>query len=363
MAAEDGREDSDLSALLRHQPYRFEFFQAVRVLEALARERAARDPRHPAAPVGQDHAPEREHVRFRALPSQGFPAAPISQVRESPGGGPPEAAVTFLGLTGPLGVLPPHYTTLLIRRVRDRDFALRDFLDLFHHRLISLFYRAWEKYRLPVAYERAAREGQTDPVSQVVYCLAGFGTDGLRGRQAVTDGAILYYAGHMAHYPRSAAALEGLLEDYFGLPVRVEQAAGQWLTLEDADRSRLPDGESPDGRNAELGLSLVAGERVWDVQSKIRVRVGPLSYGQFRRFTPVGDGLKELGQLTRTFVGPELDFEVVPLLKPTDAPPCVLLDGGPDAPRLGWNTWVHDGDYVSVVADASFFVDGGPGGL
>jgi type VI secretion system protein ImpH len=363
MAAEDGRKDPDLSDLVRGEPYRFDFFQTVRLLEAAARERAGRDPRHPAASVGGDHAPDREHVRFRAALSLSFPAAPLTQVRSPASGGPAEAIVTFLGLVGPHGVLPPHYTALILRRLRDKDFALRDFLDLFNHRAVSLFYRAWEKYRLPIACERAARDGTTDPATHAVYCLTGLGTDGLRGRQAVSDGAFLYYAGHFAHFPRSAAALEALLAEYFGLPVEIEQAAGQWLTLADADRSRLPDDEFPEGRNAGLGLTAVAGERVWDVQSKFRVAVGPLTYGEFRRFMPDGNGLQQLGALTRTYVGPELDFEILPLLKPTEAPPLVLAGDGPDGPRLGWNTWVHEGDYVSVLSDASFFVEAGVAGV
>jgi type VI secretion system protein ImpH len=363
MAAEDGRQGPDLSDLVRDEPYRFDFFQAVRLLEAAARERADRDARHPAAAVGRDDAPDREHVRFRAALSLSFPAAPLAQVRTPAGGGPIQAVVTFLGLVGPQGVLPPHYTSLLIRRLRDKDFALRDFLDLFNHRVVSLFYRAWEKYRLPIAYERAARTATTDPASQALYCLVGFGTDGLRGRQPVPDGAFLYYAGHYAHFPRSAVALEALLAEYFGLPVEIEQAAGQWLTLADADRSRLPDDDFPDGQNAALGLTALAGERIWDVQSKVRVVIGPLTYAEFQRFMPDGNGLQQLGALTRTYVGPDLDFEVLPLLKPTDAPTLVLAGDGPGGPRLGWNTWVHDGDYESVLSDASFFVEPAPAGV
>jgi type VI secretion system protein ImpH len=368
MAAADGRESVGLSERLAHEPYRFDFFQVVRLLEMAAREAAAADPRRPSAPVGQDGGPESEHVRFRAQPTLGFPAAPVSQIRapatapdngRPPGA--PEAVVSFYGMTGPLGALPQHYTALLLRRVRAKDFSLRDFLDLFNHRALSLFFRAWEKYRLPWSFERARHDGTTDAVSQSLYCLTGFGTGGLRGRQRVPDEAILFYAGHLAHYPRSAAALEALLADYFELSVEIQQAQGQWLTLDDADCSCLPGPGEPEGGANALGVSVFLGERVWDVQSKFRVRIGPLRYAQFCGFLPDGDGLRALGQLTRTFVGPDLDFEVIPLLLPTDAPPCVLAGDGPDAPRLGWNTWIHDGDYVSVIADASFLVDGGPG--
>jgi type VI secretion system protein ImpH len=351
-----------LAERLLTEPYSFDWFQAVRVLERWARQVA---PARPSAPVGTDVTPDQEHVFFRALASQAFPAAPLNQVRDSPGGPsaggrerpsgkPIEAIVTFFGLTGPEGVLPAHYTSLLMRRIRAKDFALRDFLDMFNHRALSHFFRAWEKYQLPASFERAALDGETDPVTQLIFCLAGYGTGGLRGRLTVPDAAFLFYAGHFAHFPRSATALEGLLTDYFGLPVRLEQVVGQWLSLAEGDGSRMPDDDYPDGRNNELGLSVLIGERVWDVQSRFAVRLGPLRYEQFRTFMPDGDGLRELVELLRAYVGPEFDFEVIPLLLPTDAPPCILASEGDTAARLGWNAWVHDGDYVSVISDASF---------
>jgi type VI secretion system protein ImpH len=362
MAAADGREGADLNGRLLHAPFHFDFFQAVRLLELRARERAERDPRRPSAPIGQDAAPQSEHVRFRAQPTLGFPTAPVSQVRES-GDGPPEAFVTFSGLFGPLGALPQHYTTLVLRRVRDKDFSLRDFLDLFTHRALSLFFRAWEKYRLPWTYERSRRDGTTDLISQSLFCLTGFGTAGLRGRQRVTDETILFYAGHLAHYPRAAVALEALLADYFDLPVEVVQAQGQWLTLDDGDCSCLPGNDNLDGCSNELGVSVFLGERVWDVQSKFRVRVGPLRYSQFRQFMPDGDALEVLCQLARTYAGPDLDFDVMPVLRRDEAPRCLLGDrDGHDPSRLGWNTWVHDDDYADHLTDAVFFVDSGTGG-
>lgn len=366
MAAADGRESADLSARLAETPFRFDFFQAVRLLELLARERAGHDHRHPSAPVGQDGAPRHEHVRFRAQPTLGFPAAPLSQVREPADDGQPpgpvEAVVTFLGLTGPQGTLPQHYTTLLLRRIRDRDYALRDFLDLFNHRAVSLFYRAWEKYRLPWTYERARRDQTTDPITQILFCLTGFGTAGLRGRGRVADEALLFYAGYLAHYPRSAAALEALLADYFDLPVAVEQAQGQWLTLDDRDCSCLPGPGEPAGCNNDLGVSVFLGESVWDVQSKFRVRVGPLRYAQFRRFMPDGDALAVLCQLARTYAGPDLDFDVLPVLLPTEAPRCRLGGDEAAASRLAWNTWLHEDDYAENLTDAVFFMDSGLGG-
>ena len=106
-----------------------------------------------------------------------------------------------MGLTGPSGVLPEHYTRLLIERLRAKDYTLRDFLDLFNHRVISLFYRAWEKYRFQFVYEQvklgAVGDETEDFFTKCLYCLVGMGTGGLRGRQKIDDETFLYYGGHL----------------------------------------------------------------------------------------------------------------------------------------------------------------------
>jgi type VI secretion system protein ImpH len=365
MAAAHGRENPGLSEQLFQEPHRFDFFQAVRLLERLAHEQTRHDPRRQRQPVGQDQLPEREVVRFRTLPSLSFPASAVSQIRppERRAGAPnaepspPEMVVTFLGLVGAAGVLPYHYTALLRRRMRLKDQALRDFLDLFHHRLLSLFYRAWEKYRLPVNYERfqlgGTRAGE-DAISQGLYCLVGLGTGGLRGRLAFDDEAFLFYAGHFAHAPRSAVALECLLEDYFEMPIRVQQLQGQWLALEREDQALLPDAEHPRGCNNRLGLDLVVGERVWEVQSKFRLRVGPLTYRQFRALMPNGDGLRPLCQLARTYAGAEFDFDVQGVLAAAEVPWCRLGSANDDGAYLGWNTWVRCEAFAHSAEDAVF---------
>src|SRR5262249_29958702 len=154
----------------------------------------------------------------------------------------------------------------------------RDFLDVFHQRVVTLLYQAWEKYRLPFAFERArlAPGGATDPISEVLWCLAGFGTSGLRGRLDVADGAFLFYSGHFAHYPRAARAVEGMLAEYCERRGGVLQLQGQWLYREPDDCPQMAGPAEPAGRNCQLGVSLLAGSRVWDIQSRIRLRLGPL---------------------------------------------------------------------------------------
>ena len=140
------------------------------------------------------------------------------------------------------------------------------------------------------------------------------------------------------------------------MPIRVEQAQGQWLTLEDEDRSLMPGGARPEGWNAQLGMDLVVGERVWDVQSKFRIRLGPVGYAEFRRFFPGSDGLRRLGELTRSYVGTEFDFDVQTLLRPDAVPWCQLQSEGEDPARLGWNTWVRCNPLERPVEDAIFEV-------
>src|SRR5262249_27204564 len=263
----------------------------------------------------------------------------------------PEMSVAFLGLFGAVGVLPHHYTSLLIRRIRDKDFSLRDFLDLFNHRLISLFHRAWEKYRLPFLYERvrfAGRAHDADSCTQALYSLVGLGTPGLRGRLEVDDQAFLYYGGHFAHFPRSASALGQILGDYFGTPIVVQQVQGQWLYLELEEQSRLPGASRGLGRNNRLGGDVVVGARVWGGPRQVRLRVGPLSYAEFRGLMPDGHALRPLCQMTRTYVGPGLDFDVQPVLMPDEVPWCRLEAGG-DGPLLGWNTWVRNRPFTREV--------------
>jgi type VI secretion system protein ImpH len=366
VSASVGRKTAALSQRLLDEARCFDFFQAVRLLERLARERAADGARSGDRattkawrPVGQDW-PEREAVRFRALAALSFPTSAIREIRPATGPDaderPLEMFVTFLGLTGPSGVLPQHYTALLSERIRHKDFALRDFLDLFHHRLLSLFYRAWLKYRLPFTYEQSrldAAAEDSDPCTWSLYCLVGLGSASLRHRLAVDDEAFLYYGGHFAHHPRSADSLERLLVDYFGLAVRLQQFHGQWLHLGEDDCSQFPGPQCPQGRNFQLGV-LVVGRRVWDLQSKFRLRLGPLTYEQFRGFMPDGDAFRRLCELTRSYVGLEFDYDVQPVLKRAEVPACRLETHGPERRRLGWDTWVRHGEPERDAEDVVF---------
>ena len=338
---------------LARSPHAFEFFQAVRLLEALHPDRR---------PVGREGPPAAEVVRLAAHPSLAFPAGQIAALEADDAGGPPRMAVTFFGLTGPAGVLPPAYTHAVIARERaagePERAALQAWLDLFTHRFASLFYRAWAKYRLPATFEQAARSGGgPGPIAQVALSLIGLGTPGLGGRitagpAAVDDLALVRYAGLLVAAARPAVGLETLLADYFGVPVRVEQFRGRWVTLDAENQSRLGRG----GQNDRVGDSLLAGRRAWDAQGCFRVRLGPLDYAAFAAFLPdpaAGRRLAILAQLVRFYQRDTLDFEVQLVLK-ADAVPRLQLARAA-GPRIGWNTWLgRRADAAGDAGDAVF---------
>jgi type VI secretion system protein ImpH len=356
---------------LFREGYGFDFFQAVRLLHWL-------QPQRPG--VGRAGPPGVEPVRFRARASLAFPPSAVHEVTGPDSPAPVVVLVqAFLGLTGPSGALPRHYTERLTRLEREgrgpERFALRDWLDLFNHRLTALFYRAWEKYRFYLHYERGGPDrAEPDAFTQALLSLVGLGTPGLRRRlrvsaarpgggpggrptvAAVDDLALLRCAGLLAHRPRSAAGLQALLADHYGFGVRVLQFQGQWLRLEPPSMTRLGD----EGGNNRLGVNALAGDQVWDVQSKFRLQLGPLDLATFNAFLPEpsdapgGNAFFLLTHLARFYAGPALDFDVQLVLRADEVPECRLPSGDDTGPALGWNAWLRTGPFADDADDAVF---------
>jgi type VI secretion system protein ImpH len=314
---------SHIEAALRHDPHSFSFFQAVRVLERLR-------PGH-AAP-GQFVDPATEFVRFGAHASIAFPPSEIQELDlPEDEHEPARMTVNFMGVTGPLGVLPHQYTLLLRERQRAKDGAAAAFLDLFHHRIISLFYRAWEKHRFTLAAEK---DGE-DPLRDHLLDLVGMGLPSQRQQLPIEDEALIHFGSLLGPQQRSAVALEQLIEDFFDVPVAVEQFVGGWYPLPRHDLTAV--GEE-NGASTRLGMGAVAGDEIWDQQARVRVRLGPLSREQFDAFLPTGSAHEPLRALLRFFSHDQFDFEAQLVLAQDQVPGLVLGDA--DQP-LGWGTWVR----------------------
>jgi type VI secretion system protein ImpH len=231
---------------------------------------------------------------------------------------------------------------------------MAEFFDLFNHRLLSLFYRAWEKHHFPVRYQLAAARTQTDDLTAYLFDVIGLGTAGLRGRMTVPDHALLRYAGLFAQRPRCVASLRAILHDYFGVPVEIQEFIGAWHRLKPENKADL---ESA-GLNNCLGLGAIAGDMIWDPQGRFRVQLGPLKLDEFAAFLPGQEATTKLHDLVRFFVGPVLDFEVQLILQAdeeVDEVPWPILGGDSEvAPRLGWSAWLKTEPFVQHALDALF---------
>ena len=321
---------AQVQRLLRTVPWEFQFFQAVRLLEQMQPGRQT---------IGRFVTPTREVVRFRATPMMAFPASQIQGLiwTEDDDDRQPVLMLNFMGMTGPLGVMPLYYTELIMERVRQKDRTLLTFLDMFNHRMVSLFYQAWEKYRLTIAYER----GEGNRFSHLLRDIIGMGTPHLERRQVILDDSLLFYTGLLAMHTRPAESLRQILWDYFDVPVEIEQLVGAWHTLEVPNQCKF---DKANTYSEQVGLGAIVGDEIWDQQSGVRIRLGPLSLKQYLDFLPTGAAYEPLQALLRFYSGWEIDYEVQLVLRKDEVPGCLLGDETEAGPKLGWVCWAKNSE-------------------
>lgn len=323
MAGEDGCADGALIDELLNQPHRFSFFEIVRLLETWANSRASVGHRGPA---------EEEALRFRALPTLGFPPGDVRKVdvRELGGRTQYELSVTFLGVYGPASPLPAHYTERLIGYDNEPGRNLQKFLDLFNHRFVSLFFRTWLKYRYYARFE----PGAEDETSRKVFSLIGLGPGALRRQgKHLAWPRLLPFVGLLGMRRHSAEMLRSVLAHYFGnLPVQVHQWVERVVVLEPAQRNKLGLGY------CSAGDDLILGDTIRDVTGKFRVSVGPLDFERFRSFLPGGSRYVNLCRLVQLARDDHLEFDLELVLARDEVPALNLAEDGNC--QLGWSTWL-----------------------
>jgi type VI secretion system protein ImpH len=332
MVTQSGLPATDLKfepirALLEQEPYSVRFFQAVRLLERLYPERN---------PVGLFVTPSSEVVRFSSVPTLTFPASEVHGLVEREDGQ-SVLQVNFMGLCAAVGALPDPYVEFLLERAKAKDRAPAEFFDLFNHRIISLFYRAWQKYRFYIAYERTG--SSEDLISRKLLDLIGLGTKGLTHRMNIEDEACLYYCSLLAQRRPTAQGLRQLIEDYFDVPVAVEQFTGTWNRLPPGNLTCLLD----QGVFSErLGMGTVVGDEFWDQHGTITLRLGPMSFDRYCEFLPGASASRELCAWLRFYANREFDFVIRLVLERSGTPPAELGAEGPQASRLGLVSWVRN---------------------
>jgi type VI secretion system protein ImpH len=282
-----------------------------------------------ATPLGEAARPRDEAVNFCVRPGFAFPPSDIAGLTKESESAPARMAVAFLGLIGPSGVLPLWYNELARERNQQKDFSLTAFLDIFHHRLLSLFYLSWKKSRFAANFRRECR----DRLSRSLLGLVGLGTEGLRERLGVPVEDVVHFGGLLSRTIPSAGALERVIGYFAGTQTRVEQFLPRQIPLCPEDQTQIG------ATNARLGVDALCGSWVWDRQSAFRIHLGPMAYRTFVQFLPTGRLSRVVFSVAQYATGVQYDCDLRVILRREEVPPCIL--GSQECrPLLGWSTWV-----------------------
>lgn len=321
--ADEDRTATDVVAFSRDveaAPYNYSFYQVLREIECLYREK----PR-----LGQSARIGDDPIRLGQQPTVAFAPSTLAAAEPGKHGESMRMQVYFFGVFGPNGPLPLHLTEYARSRIHnDDDPTFARFADIFHHRMLCFFYRAWADAQPTVQFDRP----KTDRFAAYVGSLCGLGMPSLRNRDKMPDMAKLHFVGRMSCQTKNAEGLQAILESFFSVSAEVVPFVGHWMTLPPDARCRL--GESR--QTGLLGVNAVIGSRVWDCQYKFRIVLGPMSYRDYHRLLPGGKSLEKLRDIVRNYVGDELICEVKLILKGTEVPRTILGKLG----QLGRTTWL-----------------------
>ncbi|MER8377121.1 type VI secretion system baseplate subunit TssG [Mesorhizobium sp. M0488] len=304
------------------EPHAYDFFQAMRVVDAICSDR----PR-----LGESSRPGFDRVRIGQQPALAFPTRSIARVAEAGEGHPASISTYAFGLFGPNGPLPLHLTEYALLRQRNAgDNTLVRFADIFHHRLASLFFRAWAESEPTVSHDRP----QEDRFALQLGALAGFGMRSFHGRDAMPDLTKFHFTGRLASHARNAEGLVAILNSFFVAPVEIREFIPKWVQLPLGARSLL----GRDAGTATLGSTAAVGGRIKVYHHRFRVIIGPLGLAQYERLLPGTSDLRTLAEIIRNYLGDELDWEVNLILRQEEVPRLRLGHSG----RLGWTSWIGE---------------------
>ncbi|MCM8738874.1 type VI secretion system baseplate subunit TssG [Azospirillum sp. A1-3] len=320
-----------LLAAVAAEPHRFGLFHALRLLECANRDR----PRlgRPETRVVD------EPVRLGQEPSLDFAPSTLARIKHDEGALRSWLLVYGFGVFGPNGPLPLHLTEHVLERRRFHgDDTVARFADMFHHRLISLFYRAWANAEPTVSHDRP----DADLFGTYIASLIGFGMPSLRDRDALPDAVRLHFAGRLTPQSRNPEGLQAMISAYFGMTAAVQEFVCAWMALPADIRWRLGD-----PRLGRLGDGMPVGSRVRDAQHRFRIQLGPMGMADYQRMLPGGRSLERLVAMVRGYVGDEFAWDVQLVLTARAVPP-LRLDG---SNRLGWTSWLNRSPVVPDADD------------
>lgn len=313
----------------------FDFYYALRHIDAAIAG---------AVPLGRAARPRDEPIRLTQQPSLVFAPAALHEYKPGVAAyGLGRLSVHHFGLFGPNGALPQHLTEYVQERIlHSKDETIARFCDIFQHRMILLFYRAWADCQAATSLDQPDR----DAFSRYAASLVGLGQPSLKARDTVPDHLKLHHAGHLARPTRNAEGLVRPLAALLRIPVAVQEYCMQWLTLSAGERTRLTSvalaGAGSKHRievgaaSSRLGRGAIAGAKVPDVQHKFRLRLGAMSLREFERYLPGGVRFFQVRDWVRNYLGLELAWDARLLLKRNEVPATRLGAYG----QLGWTSWL-----------------------
>ncbi|NOQ35142.1 MAG: type VI secretion system baseplate subunit TssG [Methylococcaceae bacterium] len=319
MASENRATRHDLN-LLRDKPYKFNFFHALRLIECVHKD----NPK-----LGCSKRPADDPIRLGQAVSMAFETSTLAEFKLGKEGRPPRLTQRFFGLYGANAPMPLHITEYVRgREYNNHDNTLARFSDVFHHRMLCLFYKARADTEPTFQFDRPDKDRFADYVG----ALLGIAQPEFKNRDAMPDIAKLHYSGFLSNQVKNVAGLKNVLADYFKLPVSVEEFVGEWLTIEPSEQTRL--GLSP--QTGTLGISTVIGSKVWSCQHKFRIVFGALTQEEYESLLPSGKRLEALIAIVRNYIGDEMSWDVRLILKKEEVSGVSLNQGA----RLGWTSWV-----------------------
>lgn len=325
MVTENRRKNAVIEQLFA-EPHRFEVYQAIRLLE--------------------------QHnylIRFKSVLSFAYPENNIQRISltQTDEAAQPrvDLALTTVGFLGAQGVLPDHYTEQAGLQKQNKDEVLTDFIDMLNHRTQMFFYQAWQKNRFYLQYESKASK-QTDSLAHILFSLIGHNYRLMKNKLSVPNESLAFYAGLLTQRPRSASALASILKHYLRWPVSIKPFQGIWMILSEFERSKLTSRSQPQGQFCTLGKNSLLGQKIWNVQNKFRVCIGPLSYADAMKCLPHSEHSNTIRDFINYFTGSELQYDIQVIIKANDVPKSQFKKQ-----RLGWNTWLKHREFTSDNCD------------
>ena len=313
----------------------FDFFDVLRKVDAALPGQL---------PLGRSLRPQSEPLRLTQHASLAFAPSSLQHYKHGVAAhGFGRLSINNFGMFGPNGALPQHLTEYVQERLlHNKDQTFARFCDVFQHRMILMFYRAWADCQAANSLDHPER----DSFGRYAASLIGLGQPSLRNRDSVSDHMKLHHAGHLCRQTRNMEGLVRPLAALLRIPVALKEYCLQWLKLAHEDRTRLMSvtlaGKGSQHRvelgmaSLRLGQGAIAGVRVPDVQSKFRLLLGAMKFNEFERFLPLGSRFLQVRDWVRNYLGIELAWDARLILVKEEVPAARLGVYG----QLGWTSWL-----------------------